>query len=453
MFVSMNFLVCVLIFLHVGLADDATLNKKKFPEKFLFGAATAAYQIEGAWNLDGKSQNIWDNVTHKKPSFVSDLTNADVACDSYHKYKEDVAMLKAIGVDYYRFSVAWTRILPTGFPDEINDLGVEYYKNLIKELKDNHIMPIITLYHGDLPQSLQDLGGIQNPLFPKWFSDYARVCFRLFGDDVKYWLTYNEPHVTCTTGYVSLLLRDGIDSYICAQRILTGHAAVWHVYDEEFRDKQKGKVAIVLNSDWMEPGSNSTEDLTAAEQKLQFTWGWYAHPLYHGDWPEIMKTRIAMRSKLEGFNQSRLPELTQEQIDFIKGTNDYFAVNTYTTTIVEAIPEPEITSTPSFYKDQGVRSYQREDWEASPLAWLKIVPWGIRKLLKWLKDEYNNPEILITENGYADATGQLDDDIRLNYFKDYLSNIRDAMEKDGVNLIGYTAWSLIDNFEWTSGYT
>ncbi|CAG9836763.1 unnamed protein product [Diabrotica balteata] len=312
----------------------------------------------GGWDADGKGQNIWDNVTHKNPNFIKDGTNADVSSDSYHRYKDDVQLLKDHGAQFYRFSIAWPRIMPNGFRDSLNQAGVQYYKNLIAELKNNNIEPMITIYHNDLPQALQDLGGIKMPQFADWFAEYARVCFELFGNDVKHWMTINEPYVACTVG----------------------------------------KVGMVLNSNWFEPESDKPEDLEASERSMQFIWGWLAHPLYKGDYPEIMKTRVAMRSKLEGYSQSRLTELSPEEIDYIKGTNDFFCVNSYTTAIVRGQPEPPIGK-PSHNTDLGV------------------CPWGIQKLLRWIANEYGNPEMIITENGYADGTGTLNDTIRYDYIK------------------------------------
>ncbi|KAG5876640.1 hypothetical protein JTB14_012985 [Gonioctena quinquepunctata] len=441
--------------LNICLADDAQLNKKRFPSNFLFGAATSAYQVEGAWIEDGKSENIWDNITHKYPEFIADGKSADISCNSYHKYKEDVALLKDLGVRHYRFSLAWSRILPNGYADQINEAGVQYYKNLIRELKANQIEPMVTIYHRDLPQCLQDLGGVVNRSFPDWFADYARTCFRLFGDDVKYWLTLNEPYVACTTTeFPPLPLKNGVEDYICAEMYLKAHAAAWHIYDEEFRATQRGKISIVLNSDWIEPESNSTEDVTAAETKRQFMLGWYAHPLYQGDWPDIVKTRVDARSKAEGFKASRLPVLSAEDVAFLKGTNDFFALNAYSSLIAKAIPEKEIVPlTPDREGDVGVATYRREEWPGSASSWLKVVPWGMRNLLKWIKEEYSDPEIIITENGYSDHTGQLADNIRINFIRDYLSNVRDAMDKDEVKVIAYTLWSLIDNFEFSQGFT
>nr|AHZ59663.1 glycoside hydrolase family 1 [Phyllotreta striolata] len=442
------FLVLILL-IEASSASNAT-NNKRFPENFLWGCGTSAYQIEGGWNADGKGPSIWDNITHENPNFIKDGKNADVSADSYHKYEVDIAMLKELGVNFYRFSISWPRVLPTGFPDNVNQPGVLYYKNLIAELRSNDIEPVVTIYHNDLPQTLQDRDGIKNPDFVDWFTQYSRFCFQTFGDDVHYWLTINEPYVACTIGFYSVVYVDGIDDYVCMKNFLLAHATAWHIYHEEL--KMKGKVGIVLNSNWFEPETNSTEDLEASERTMQFIWGWLGHPLYKGDYPEIMKIRVANRSKLEGYNQSRIQELTSEEIAFVKGTNDFFAANSYTTSMVKRIPEAPI-GTPSHNKDLGVESYQPSNWQSTGLEWLKVVPWGMRKLLKWIKNEYSNPPILITENGYADSTGELEDTIRVNYIRDYLSYIRDAMEYDGVNVIGYSYWSLMDNFEWVSGYT
>ncbi|CAH1100589.1 unnamed protein product [Psylliodes chrysocephalus] len=436
--------IFLLIFAKACSSQDP-LNNKRFPADFIFGCATAAFQIEGAWNIDGKTTSVWDTKNHLIPSVIKDNQTADISCDSYHKYKEDVAILAAMGVTHYRFSLSWPRILPNGYNDTINPLGVNYYKNLISELKANNIEPMITIYHGDMPQSLGDLGGFYNIDSINWVTDFARVAFDLFGDDVKYWFTINEPYETC--------IWDGVvKAYECAKNLLKIHASIWHLYDQEYRSKQNGKVSMVINLNWYEPATNSTDDLIAAATKMQFSWGFFGHPLYYGDWPEIMKTRIAMRSKGEGFEKSRLPEFTQEEINYIKGTNDILAANTYTTSMIRAIPEPAFGD-PTIENDEGVYEYQLDEWQDAASPWLKVTPWGIRKLLRWFKQEYFDPEILISENGYSDSDGRLDDPIRKNYLRDYLSNIRDAMIYDDVKVIGYVVWTLMDNFEWNSGYT
>ncbi|KAJ8963824.1 hypothetical protein NQ314_005355, partial [Rhamnusium bicolor] len=403
--------------------DEYVINNKSFPDSFLFGTATASYQIEGGWDADGKGENIWDRLTHTQPELIKDGNSGDIACDSYHKYKEDVALLKALGVNHYRFSLSWSRILPTGFIYHVNEAGVNYYRNLIKELKDNDIEPLVTIFHWDTPQPIHEVGGFPSEFIVDYFADYARLVFELFGNDVKYWLTFNEPKQICHDGYgtaakAPIIASNGIGEYLCTHNLLKAHAKAYHIYDEEFRPTQNGQVSIVIDTPWYEPDSDSPEDIVAAETRIQFAFGWYANPIFNGDYPEIMKTRIADRSRLEGFGSSRLPEFTPEEIAYINGTYDYLGLNSYASYLVKA-----------------------------------VTPWGMRKLLKWVKDTYNNPAIIITENGYSDNGTYGDDSIRKNYYQTYLSNIRDAMVYDEVNVFGYTVWSLLDNMEWMMGYT
>lgn len=250
---------------------------KKFPENFLFGTATAAYQIEGGWSDDGKGENIWDHLTHTYPDKIIDYENGDISCDSYHKYLEDVELLKNLNVTHYRFSLSWSRILPTGFINKINQAGVDYYKNLITALKTNGIEPFVTLYHWDLPQPLQDIGGWPNPLLADYFANYARLAFTLFGDQVKNWMTFNEPLQVCQGGYAGIaapaVVSDGIGDYLCAHTLLKAHARAYHIYDKEFRASQNGRVSIVIDTSWIEPASDSKQDKKAAERVLQFQYG------------------------------------------------------------------------------------------------------------------------------------------------------------------------------------
>ena len=241
----------------------------------MFGVSTAAYQIEGGWADDGKGVSVWDQFAHTYPDRVANGDNGDVACDSYHRYLEDVEMLANMGVNHYRFSLSWPRILPTGYTNQINEAGVTYYKNLISALKENGIEPFITLYHGDLPQTLQDIGGWPNPLLADIFAEFARTAFSLFGDDVKNWTTINEPKQTCITGYglgnsAPGASASGIGEYECMHTLLRAHAKAYHIYDEEFRATQNGRVSIVLDTAWFEPASDSEDDIEAAERALQF---------------------------------------------------------------------------------------------------------------------------------------------------------------------------------------
>ncbi|KAG5889224.1 hypothetical protein JTB14_018647 [Gonioctena quinquepunctata] len=454
--VSMGILAIFTVLSSICFADAYALNDRRFPEDFMFGAATSAHQIEGAWNEDGKTPNIWDNLTHTRPDFTADGKNADIACDSYHKYKDDVAILKEVGVNHYRFSLSWTRILPSGFGGEVNPAGIAYYKNLINELKANGIEPFVTIFHWDTPLSLQEQGGFLNESMIDWYGNYARICFEAFGDDVKFWLTFNEPKQTCTGGYgygyfPPLVKSEGQLEYVCVHNLVRAHARAWHIYDEEFRGKQGGVIGITLDSAGYVPASDSEEDKVATETKYYFDFGVYAGPIYHGDYPEIMKTRVAMRSKAEGFSKSRLPEFTEEEKAYLKGTHDFFGLNIYTGYLVKAMAEPAI-GVPSIWGDQGVNSYQPSDWEASIAEYFTIVPWTIRSILRFIKEKYEDPKIVITENGLPDSGG-LQDEKRILYISEYLSNIRDAMIEDDVKVFGYTVWSIMDNFEWSQGYS
>ncbi|VEN59589.1 unnamed protein product, partial [Callosobruchus maculatus] len=249
---------------------------RKIPNDFQFGTATAAYQVEGGWNASGKGENIWDHFTHHYPDFVKDHSTGDIACDTYHKWKEDIQILKDMGVNYHRFSLSWSRILPDGFARRINPDGVRFYNDFINELLRNNIEPMVTLYHWDLPQRLQDLGGWTNPDMAIYFKEYAEVAFELFGDRVKRWITMNEPYSFCEGTYSSgiaapHILSPGIGDYLCGRTVLLAHAHTYHAYEEKFKKLYGGKVGITIDSIWAEPMTNSTEDIDAAEREIEMT--------------------------------------------------------------------------------------------------------------------------------------------------------------------------------------
>ncbi|KAK7789047.1 hypothetical protein R5R35_010546 [Gryllus longicercus] len=426
-----------------------------FPYNFLFGAATASYQVEGGWNLSGKGENIWDVFTHTHPEWIADHSSGDIACDSYHNYKKDVKLLKKLQVQVYRFSISWARILPNGDLSLINHSGITYYKNLIAALREVHIEPMVTMYHWDLPQALEDKGGWLNTQMADYFKNYASLLFTLFGDQVKWWITFNEPTEVCT-GYVSRdaapgVVLPGVGDYKAAHTILQAHAKAYHVYDQKFRSKQKGRVSITLSSRWLEPISESSEDIEASERGMQFELGWFAHPIYSksGDYPPLMRKIVDEHSRAEGLKYSRLPSFSGYWIKYIRGTADFFALNHYTTRLVTSGEEGEI---PSKEHDTGVISKVDPSWPSSASKWLKVVPWGFRKLLKWVKSEYRNPPVFVTENGFSDH-GELEDNDRIYYHKNYLAELLKAINEDGCKVIGYTVWSIMDNFEWERGYT
>ncbi|CAH1098962.1 unnamed protein product [Psylliodes chrysocephalus] len=441
----------------LGLAQDA-INPRRFPSSLRIGVANAAPQIEGGWDADGKGETIWEHFAHTFPERIIDRSTPDIACDSYNKYKEDVALVKAMGLDHYRLSIAWSRVLPTGYTDNVNQAGVQYYKNLFKELKDNNIIPMVTLYHWDLPQPLQEqMGGWINESIVNIFADYTKFCWETFGDDANWWITINEPKQVCQAGYGSGafapgIVSNGILDYVCTKNVLLAHAKAWHIYDELFRKTNKGQVGMVIDSTWYEPGSENDEDKEAAERAMQFDIGIYGNPLFNGDWPAVVKERVAARSKLEGFSESRLPVLTDFEIDYIKGTSDFLGLNHYSTLLTNHTADAPI-GIPSFDSDKSVLLWHRPEWTQGSADWFFDVPWGLRKFLSWLKKTYNNPEIVITENGFSDTSGTLEDDNRITYLEGHVSACLDAIYEDNVNLTGYTVWSIMDDWEWTGGYS
>jgi len=430
---------------------------REFPDNFKFGVATSAYQIEGAWDEDGKGVNVWDALTQLDPSLIADGSNGDVACDSYHNYEVDVEMLKNLSVNYYRFSLSWTRLFPTGYVAVVNPAGVDYYNNLINSLLANGIEPLVTLYHWDSPLTFLVYGVWTNELLEDLFGEYATAAFQLFGDRVKTWLTFNEPLEICVylneeLGDVIPLYPNGTASYDCARTIVKAHAQAYHIYDTQFRFLQQGRISITLSFDWDAPASNSTEDIEAAEQRRQFEFGLFANPIFNYNWPQIVIDRVGNRSELEGYSQSRLPQFSDSEISFIHGTFDFLGLNHYQAWLVEATPDDPIGS-PSFASDEGTYRYQPSTWENTGSAENKVTPWALTAALRWIKETYNSPEILITECGYSDTDGTLEDYPRIDYLAKYLNATLDAIYTYDVNVTAFTTWSLMDNWEWLSGYT
>ncbi|XP_047111600.1 myrosinase 1-like [Schistocerca piceifrons] len=303
------------------------MRSSHLPVSTVNGVSPKNLQMVWYGVADRKGESIWDRMLHEHPEYGTNGDNGDVACDSYHKYQEDVQMLKAINVtDVYRFSIAWTRILPTGDLDVINLPGIDYYNNLINELLANGIQPLVTMYHWDLPQALQYIGGWPNPILDDYFVEYARVLFENFGDRVKMWTTFNEPEVF-TTGYASAEFQapsqstPGIGDYLAAHTVIRAHGLVYRLYQEQFRAKQNGTVGITLNITGRRPASNSSEDLEAVERKYQFDVGLYAHPIFsqEGDYPAVVRQRVDANSAAEGRPRSRLPTFTQEEIEYLRG--------------------------------------------------------------------------------------------------------------------------------------
>ncbi len=426
---------------------------KQFPTHFVWGTATAAYQIEGGWQEGGKGLSIWDAFTHT-PGKIAEGATGDVTCDHYHKFKEDVALMADLGLKAYRLSISWSRILPTG-RGEVNPEGIRFYSGLIDELLAHGITPWVTLYHWDLPLALQlEMDGWRNPAIADAFAEYAAVCFEHFGDRVKHWITLNEPWVVSIFGYGNGVMAPGrvstSEPYEVAHQLLRAHANAVHVYRTRFQDSQKGTIGITNNCDWREPLTDSDQDKEAAQRALEFFLGWFADPLYFGDYPECMRSRVA----------ERLPEFSPEDKELLVGSSDFFGLNHYSTLFASHVnPDEDIEVDPygngGISEDQDVNLTSDPSWKKTAMGW-NIVPWGCRKMLQWIDQRYGQPDIYITENGAALddqlVDGIVEDSLRIEFLKGYLSECYQAINS-GVKLRGYFLWSFMDNFEWALGYT
>ncbi|XP_030956637.1 beta-glucosidase 40-like isoform X2 [Quercus lobata] len=430
--------------IHICLSENIT--RGSFPKGFVFGTASSAFQYEGAVKEDGRGPTVWDTFSHTFGK-VADFSNADVAVDDYHRYNEDIQLMKDMGMDAYRFSIAWSRIFP-------------------------RIEPYVTLYHWDLPQALEDkYQGWLNPQIIKDFAMYAETCFQKFGDRVKHWITFNEPHTFTVQGYdvglqapgrCSILLHvfcragnSATEPYIVAHNVLLSHATVTDVYKKKYKQKQRGSLGIAFDVMWFEPATNSTDDIEAAQRAQDFQLGWFIEPLILGDYPSSMRSRVG----------NRLPEFSKSKAALLKGSLDFVGINYYTTfyarknsgDLLGKILNDSIA-------DSGAITLPFKDGKAigdrASSIWLYIVPEGIRKLMNYIKQKYGNPLVIITENGMDDPNNSLisikdalKDKKRVKYHNDHLTNLLAAIKNDGCNVRGYFAWSLMDNWEWAAGYT
>mmetsp|Transcript_10273 Transcript_10273/g.13484 ORF Transcript_10273/g.13484 Transcript_10273/m.13484 type:complete len:505 (-) Transcript_10273:99-1613(-) len=458
---------------------------RKFPDGFAWGSATAAYQIEGAWNEGGKGPSIWDTYSHAKGN-VKKGENGDVACDHYNRVETDVQLMKELGLKSYRFSISWPRVQPAG-TGETNAEGIAFYNKLIDTLLENGIEPLVTLYHWDLPQALlDDFGGFLSEKIVGAFVQYAEICFNLFGDRVKNWITFNEPWCVCGHGYATGLhapgdLSDpGRKPYIAAHHLLLAHAYAVEAYRKNFQQEQKGKIGITLNAEWWEPVSDDPRDVVAANRAIEFSLGWFADPVFlSGDYPDCMKKTCG----------DRLPRFTEEESRLLKGSSDFFGLNHYSThyagrqnpcVAIQTLPHEvallfhssgsyrkafkslfSVIVGNNYLKDIGVLTYPNDaEWTYTDMGWA-VVPWGLRKLLLYIQNRYA-PEggIIITENGCAMKEKNREEALdpnsspalaKLKFFHGYISEVHQAIS-EGANVKGYYAWSFMDNFEWSLGY-
>lgn len=431
----------------------------QFPSGFVWGSATASYQIEGGAAEGGRAPSIWDTFSQTPGKVVNGDTGA-VACDHYHRFKEDVKLIKELGFPAYRFSISWSRLLPSG-RGEVNPEAVAFYGALLDELKANGILPLVTLYHWDLPQSLEDeYGGWLGRKVVEDFENYAVQCYKAFGDRVRWWLTFNEPWCSAALGYANgehapgRKEAPGTEPYLSAHHMILAHARAVRRYRAEFEAAQKGHIGITLNMDWKEPLTDSPADLAAHRRGMDWQLGWFADPIYKGDYPKTMRDKCG----------ERLPSFTEEEKELIKGTSDFFGLNHYSTTFVSAFSEGEAKASLSmwgkeqsggYFEDQDCKSHVDPAWAKTDMGW-SVVPWGLKHLLLWIQKEYNPPGgIHITENGCAvqevDVAAAENDTFRVEFLQAYIAQVHAAIH-EGADVKSYFAWSLMDNFEWALGY-
>jgi len=421
------------------------MSKLTFPETFLWGAATSSYQIEGAWQEDGRGESIWDRFAHT-PGNISDGSNGDVACDHYHRWRDDVALLKQLGVHAYRFSIAWPRILPTG-RGAINQKGLDFYSRLVDELLKNDIQPVATLYHWDLPQTLHDQGGWPVRATAEAFVEYIDIVSRHLGDRVKYWMTHNEPWCASFLSYQigehAPGWKDWPAAIAASHHLLLSHG--WAVPVLR-RNSPGAEVGIVLNPSPGYPASPSSYDLDAYRQHDGYMNRWFLDPLYGRQYPADM---LADYTKA-GFLPPTGPAwLHDGDLEAIAVPTDFLGVNYYTREVARSSAIPEDQNAP-----RTVIRAPREEW--TEMNW-EVYPNGLCDLLMRITTDYRVPKLYITENGasYSDGPdehGRIHDIRRLRYVHAHLAASHRAIA-NGVPLAGYFIWSLMDNFEWAHGYS
>ncbi len=405
--------------------------------RFLWGAATAAYQIEGAANADGKGPSIWDEFC-ALPGKMVVADSGEVACDHYRRWHADVHLLRSLGIQAYRFSVSWPRVLSAG-RGTVNEKGLDFYDRLVDALAEAGIEPLVTLYHWDLPAALQmDLGGWAHDDLPRVFADYADMMFRRLGDRVQLWLTLNEPWVVTVAGYLTGEhapgVRDRTLAYRVGHNLLRAHA---HAVAAFRAGRTGGAISLAINTTYSYPASRDSADVIAAERAMLNFAGWFADPPFFGDYPAELRARLG----------ELLPQFSAEEARLLRGSMDFFALNYYTSDVVRHAPG----SGP-----MELEMLPQADRPQTEMGW-PIVPDGLADLLRWLSDRYRGLPIYITENGAAvadqpDEHGFVDDQARIAYLRDHIGAVARARAA-GVDVRGYFVWSLLDNLEWTLGFS
>jgi beta-glucosidase len=408
------------------------MKTARFPADFSWGTATASYQVEGAWDEDGKGESIWDRFSHT-PGKITTGDTGDVACDQYHRYKEDVALMKELGLRGYRFSISWPRIFPKG-KGEVNQKGLDYYNRLVDELLANGIRPFLTLYHWDLPQALQDEGGWANREIVGHFTKYAETCINSLGDRVKHWMVFNEPWVFSFLGYAVGFhapgVRDREQGMRAMHNVNLAQASALKAMRAVGTAEALG-TAFSMSASY--PYSDSAEDKAAADRHHAFNNDWFLRPLLKGEYPKAYVDQEAALAS---------SDIRPGDMDAVQADVDFIGINLYTRTIVADNPDEKYLG---IRQVPGPGRRTHFGWEVWPAALYTAIMRTHR--------DYGKP-IYITENGCSvdDKVegGVVHDEDRIDFYNGYIGQVGRAID-EGADVRGYYAWTLIDNFEWTFG--
>jgi len=408
----------------------------RFPEGFLWGAATSSYQIEGSPLADGAGPGIWHRFSHTPGRTLNGWTG-DIACDHYRRWREDVALMRELELGAYRLSLGWPRILPEG-RGRVNEKGLDFYSRLVDELLRAGIQPMVTLYHWDMPAALDDLGGWLNPDSVNWFADFAALAFERLSDRVALWCTINEPWVITDAGYLYGVNAPGhrnlYEAPIASHHVLLAHAAAVRA----FRAQGKGRIGLVVNLEPKDPASDALEDLEATRRADVYINRQYLDPVLRGAYPAEMRQIFG----------DAWPEHPESEMAALRVPFDFLGINWYTRALTRYDPELAPISAGRVLPKGAV---------ATETGW-EVHPESLTRTLLWVKERYGDLPIYITENGAAfpdpprAIDGKVDDPLRVSYFREHLRAAHEAIRL-GVDLRGYFAWSLFDNFEWHSGYS
>ncbi len=407
----------------------------RFPADFLWGAATSAYQIEGVPLEDGAGPSIWHRFVHT-PGLTASGDTGDVACDHYHRYLEDVALMRDIGLNAYRFSVSWSRILPEGI-GSVNQRGLAFYDRLIDALLEENIQPLATLYHWDLPAALDDRGGWLNRDIASWFADYATTVYRAFDDRVPMWMTLNEPWVVMDGGYLHGALAPGhrnlFEAPLVTHNLLRAHGSAVQAY----RAVGRNRIGLVVNLEPKYPASDSPEDLAAVRRADAYMNRQYLDPVFWGAYPDELREIFG----------AAWPEFPSSDFALVRQPLDFLGINYYLRGVTKHDPAA---------RPLGASNVKQPQHVHTETGWEVYAP-ALTRVLLWVRERYGNIPLYVTENGAAfydppsPIDGRVHDPLRVWYYREHLRAALYAM-REGVDLRGYFAWSLLDNFEWSLGY-